>query len=96
MIQRIYCTGCGADGALPVCLAYKYHVEMCDSCHHRRGDKFEFRFCGLACVFNWMRGRDESLPCLSCAGSGNAFQFVENGPCRICGGAGKLVQHSTS
>lgn len=92
MLQQIFCTGCGADGWLPLSVSFAQVYATCEQCKHRSESTSGFHFCTVACFFKWAQGRT-GLPCRGCSGSGNAHGFAENGPCRPCGGTGTITEN---
>lgn len=89
MIQQIFCTGCGADGRLPLSLSFEQTYKVCVSCFHHSNTRSAYYFCTVECFLAWVKDKD-GLPCNHCRETGYAFGFTENGTCKYCDGT-KLI-----
>jgi hypothetical protein len=92
MIQQIFCTGCGADGRLPLAVSFEQTYKVCPQCHHHSNCKFSYHFCTVECFLKWTNGR-KGLPCTSCWRTGFAFGFQENGICKHCDGTKEITRN---
>jgi len=89
MLQVIHCTNCTEKGNLTLKVGLVVEAESCSTCHHLNETTWDYWFCDVICLGEWLRIREiEELgvPCQDCRETGFAFGFEVNGECKTCKG----------
>jgi hypothetical protein len=83
MLQIVVCEQCRVPLSKLIHIELDYKQSYCNSCGNGHTDKENHNFCSSKCLLLYLDIHKGFL-CVSCHGTGDAFGFKSNGPCKVC------------
>lgn len=101
MLRTIHCDACNKSGMFDIHFKFMLESRLCEKCHHHSGTDWDYYFCNIACLMNWLKNNeiaDKGFPCRDCCdmkgvSTGFRYGFESNGTCDTCKGTMRVQSH---
>jgi hypothetical protein len=97
----VHCDGCNKSGMFDISFKFILESHLCEKCRHHTAEEWDYNFCNIACLMDWLRKNkieEEGFPCRACHNmegkpTGFAWGFEANGVCKTCNGDKRVKGH---